>query len=119
MGFIPWRLRAVIICLLFGAIIVGGCATSRTAFTPAPEGPGWTGILAYYPPEEYMDNASFILVTYPSEQIAARCNLPPTTLACSPASIYVVMPNPCEFPGDLYAELLCHEKAHVNGWKHQ
>ena len=30
----------------------------------------------------------------------------------------IVAPNPCLFPDERYARLLCHEKAHVLGWKH-
>lgn len=30
----------------------------------------------------------------------------------------VVVPNPCAFPWDDYAALLCHELGHVNGWTH-
>lgn len=34
----------------------------------------------------------------------------------------LTMPNPCKYPEaknkDTYAYLLCHEKAHKNGWRH-
>lgn len=32
-------------------------------------------------------------------------------------TIYV--PNPCRYPSDIYAVLLCHEMAHLNGWDHE
>jgi hypothetical protein len=28
----------------------------------------------------------------------------------------VIAPNPCSFPADPYARLLCHEIGHANGW---
>jgi hypothetical protein len=34
----------------------------------------------------------------------------------------LILPNPCDYPEarnvDSYAHLVCHEKAHVNGWIH-
>jgi hypothetical protein len=31
----------------------------------------------------------------------------------------IVLPNPCSFPWDDYAALVCHEVGHVNGWRHE
>jgi hypothetical protein len=28
----------------------------------------------------------------------------------------VFMPNPCDFPSEKFAVLLCHESAHLQGW---
>ena len=28
----------------------------------------------------------------------------------------VILPNPCDFPEDRYATMLCHELGHANGW---
>ncbi len=28
----------------------------------------------------------------------------------------MVLPNPCDFPEERYARMLCHELGHVNGW---
>jgi hypothetical protein len=30
----------------------------------------------------------------------------------------IVMPNPCYYPKDYYARVLCHELGHINGWQH-
>jgi hypothetical protein len=38
-----------------------------------------------------------------------------TIYACARNGV-VTMPNPCEFPDERFAELLCHELAHINGW---
>ena len=44
-----------------------------------------------------------------------------TVLACE-KNKKLILPNPCLYPEekdvDSYAHLLCHEKAHVNGWHH-
>ena len=31
----------------------------------------------------------------------------------------IIIPNPCAFPWDSYAALVCHELGHVNGWRHE
>ncbi len=46
-----------------------------------------------------------------------------TIFGCyDPDKDVLVMPNPCYYPeaGTIgsYAHLMCHEKAHKNGWKH-
>lgn len=59
----------------------------------------------------------------PSYEVADTCRViaksqdTPYALACESLGT-VYMPNPCEFRGDVYAELLCHESAHVRGWPH-
>lgn len=30
----------------------------------------------------------------------------------------MILPNPCAYPGDYYAKIVCHEMAHLNGWNH-
>lgn len=30
----------------------------------------------------------------------------------------IIMPNPCNYPKDYYARVLCHELGHRNGWTH-
>lgn len=37
--------------------------------------------------------------------------------AYDPLSI-VVMPNPCQYPEEDYARIMCHELGHVRGWHH-
>lgn len=46
-----------------------------------------------------------------------------TVLACYlPDEGTLILPNPCYYPEagtpGTFAHLLCHEKAHVNGWRH-
>lgn len=46
-------------------------------------------------------------------------------LGCQTAvnGVEIVVMNPCRYPEATdpksFAHLMCHEKAHVNGWKHQ
>ena len=37
--------------------------------------------------------------------------------ACATSNL-IVIPNPCLYRRDSYADLLCHELQHVNGWEH-
>lgn len=38
--------------------------------------------------------------------------------ACTFGRLYMVIPNPCNFSGEL-ADYLCHELGHINGWNHE
>lgn len=38
------------------------------------------------------------------------------TYACTTRSGRVYVPNPCDFPQERFAMLMCHELAHVDGW---
>lgn len=43
-------------------------------------------------------------------------------LSCArmyPGRPTLVLPNPCAFPFDDYATLVCHELGHVNSWQHE
>ena len=60
------------------------------------------------------------------EEIDAVCGKAPpgkTKLGCETEKGEIVVPNPCNYPeasdDNSYAHLLCHEKAHVNGWLHK
>lgn len=47
------------------------------------------------------------------------CGLYDTTgvIACSPPNPRkIVMPNPCQYPEQDYARVLCHELGHARGW---
>lgn len=76
------------------------------------------------PPVRFQKMAQMILHTYPKVLVEDECvdhmnaGRPPlglTIQACA-AGPFVFMPNPCEYEGDAYADLLCHEQGHVNGW---
>lgn len=56
------------------------------------------------------------------EDVSGRCHSK-DALACMqdiPGEPTIIMPNPCWFVWtDEYAAMLCHEIAHVNGWRHE
>lgn len=72
------------------------------------------------PPEEYQGDRNS-MVTFTSDVDAACRRIKP---AAHSGEIYgcayfsaIVVPNPCLHSG-YYAELMCHEMAHANGWRH-
>jgi len=38
-------------------------------------------------------------------------------LACAGFG-FIILPNPCEFSDERYAQIACHELGHLNGWHH-
>src|SRR5690606_22609281 len=66
------------------------------------------------------DGAIAVLISSPAS-VDSFCRQgrdpgPPTILGCAfQEQRVVVLPNPCLFP-DPYAQLVCHEMAHINGW---
>lgn len=85
--------------------------------------------LVEQPPARYMRppaNIAGVLYADP-RTVDAVCRdlsaepVPETTviLACTiPATGRMLMPDPCLFTDEFYAALLCHENAHLNGWRH-
>lgn len=72
------------------------------------------------PPRVMTGNARAIVETVDPDDVAERCATP-DALACMkdiPGEPTIVIPNPCAFPFDDYAALLCHEFGHVSGWRH-
>jgi hypothetical protein len=72
------------------------------------------------PPTQYQRDAE-ARVTFLSARndAIARCQMlgaPQGAQACGGAAGFIVAPNPCVYAGDPYADLLCHELGHVNGW---
>jgi hypothetical protein len=65
-------------------------------------------------PPESMRGPATLTVTFGS---LAVCGDNPQIEACTTPDKVVHMPNPCDFPGQSYARILCHEKAHSRfGW---
>ena len=72
------------------------------------------------PPRVMTGNARAIVETVDPDDVAERCATP-DALACMkdiPGEPTIIVPNPCAFPFDDYAALLCHEFGHVNNWRH-
>lgn len=74
------------------------------------------------PPLKFQGNARSVLEVIDPDEIETSCLIGgPGALACTklyPDRPTIVMPNPCAFPFDSYAVMLCHEVGHVNGWEH-
>lgn len=80
-------------------------------------------------PVQYQGGAA-VLVHMVDDQktLDTMCGGPPPKgqrLGCETADnkAEVVVMNPCRYPEAIdvhsFAHLMCHEKAHVNGWRHQ
>lgn len=73
-----------------------------------------------HPPLRYMgDNVAVVIFT---RDMDTACGTRPgyIVLGChnrtkSGASV-IALPNPCLFPGEIFARLSCHELGHANGW---
>ena len=75
------------------------------------------------PPERFQGPASAQIVTASQIQTSLTCDQimgepPPGVVwrACHINGGPVYVPNPCEWPGEQFAHILCHEMAHVQGW---
>lgn len=77
------------------------------------------------PPSRFQTDTSGSIRFIPQAKVEADCfgqgtPTPPPgfhTMACAGHGV-MTLPNPCEMAatGDAYAQLLCHEMAHLNGW---
>ena len=70
-------------------------------------------------PQRYQgDNSATVIFTSRQETMDGACTpkKPGLALACTLQKKTIIMPNPCLWPGNEYAKLLCHEMGHVNGW---
>lgn len=74
------------------------------------------------PPRKMQGDARVIVEFVDPEAVEGLCaGGGPGALACAklyPGKPTLVMPNPCVFPWEGYAVMLCHELGHANGWEH-
>lgn len=74
------------------------------------------------PPPRFRYDSTTKLVTINTQAVMDQdCGVPEKgrRLACTRGTRrhpVVFMPNPCDFPDERYAHLLCHELGHVQGW---
>lgn len=71
---------------------------------------------------KYRTNHRMIFNALSPEQIDEECATPQDNdvFACArPWTGEVFMPNPCLYPKEAYASVLCHEMAHLKGWDHE
>lgn len=74
------------------------------------------------PPPERRGDALVLVQTLPAQEVTPYCQSLglnfPSIAACTRGG-QIFMPNPCAWPRrEAYAELLCHELGHRNGWVH-
>ena len=70
------------------------------------------------PPDEYIGGAKLLVYFADPATVAIRC-MRARQLGCAhPDENAVTLTDPCFFPDDEYASLVCHEKAHILGYRH-
>lgn len=79
--------------------------------------PFWTVIscastYAPRPPDQYTGNKVLTVETVPVPTIPCRT---PTSTSCYTLG-RIILPNPCDWPAESYAQMFCHEKGHALGW---
>lgn len=78
------------------------------------------------PPIQDQGDALAVVKFMPAAQMTSYCEkegvpagVYASISACTKGS-YIALPNPCQWPlREAYAELVCHELGHVNGWRHE
>lgn len=74
------------------------------------------------PPQEYRGDYTTLssVITLPDDRLREVCGSDHALACAGREGSFDVMylPNPCRFPTDPYAALLCHEMAHLQGWSH-
>lgn len=73
-------------------------------------------------PEQYQGKAVAVVLFVEPEDLPKHCGKPEKgliRLGCADVGgPQMTLPNPCHFKEEFYAKLVCHEKAHINGWSH-
>lgn len=88
------------------SLMLAACQPGRQASEPPARYQGAAFALA-----QFADTATVLRVCGGSAHEAGVM-----VEACVRNSV-IIAPNPCQWPGsDTYAQLLCHEMGHVNGW---
>lgn len=59
--------------------------------------------------------AFFIASDAEREERCRQYGAPAGSYACANPNM-MILPNPCTYAGDPFAEIVCHELGHVNGW---
>lgn len=74
-------------------------------------------------PREFQSSTAMTMIATDQATIEAFCGKAPlgwNKVACAEStSRTIVVPNPCHYNHERYAAILCHELAHLNGWKHK
>ncbi len=75
--------------------------------------------MAPLPPVEYIRNRDSVIRFVEDANTITNCGVSTygQIVACAGVNNdWIIMPNPCMFPDDPYARVLCHELGHNNGW---
>ncbi len=68
--------------------------------------------------QDVMAGRSMVVRAMTFEEIKQACGA--DALACADVGLERInVPNPCFYTSDPYAVVMCHEMAHLNGWKHE
>jgi hypothetical protein len=75
------------------------------------------------PPERFRGDVATVVIFTDRAGIGRLCGIaqpPYTIIACAgriDGTPVIVMPNPCPLgDSEIYAKVMCHEMAHINGW---
>lgn len=87
----------------------------------ATEGYGRRSSDVLPPPRYQYDSSTRLQTVNTQDAMNADCGKPErgTRLGCTRgprANPVVIVPNPCDYPEERFAHLLCHELGHVQGW---
>lgn len=88
-----------------------------------PGGPYHGEAAANWQPPFAMQHGAVVAMDFVDgdEEIARQCGPNADGCSASPAAAkadhgLIVVHNPCAYQGDFYADTLCHELGHINGW---
>lgn len=79
------------------------------------------------PPKKYQGDAQIIVEFVDVAKVVERCKHPDskgcTTFADdtdgTERALRMVVANPCAFPAEKYARIICHELGHIHKWDHE
>jgi hypothetical protein len=112
------------LALVFSTSATQSTLAAETCSAPVAVPPSVTTPNSTYysdglPPERFRKNGTILVQFTDQATIDAICGKAPckmTTLGCTDRR-QMTLPNPCSYPAsDQYAQLVCHELGHVNGW---
>lgn len=112
--------------LLVAALLLAGCAEESVAPEAAKEKDAALmsaeQMAESMPPENFRGDYTTLatVATMPPERVSEVCGSK-HALACAGREDrfdVLYLPNPCGYPDDPYAVLMCHELAHLQSWQH-
>lgn len=74
------------------------------------------------PPDIYRkDNTVVVTFAKPElvQELCGRHGVPELIGCANLVPPSMIVPNPCAFPSEVYARIVCHEAAHSQGWTYK